>query len=65
MPLYVKSMEYYWELRQVFQVARQQAPCLLILDHIDKLVTEKLPSYFVSCSVLQNKYRRFSEAAYV
>jgi transitional endoplasmic reticulum ATPase len=45
-PLYVKSMEYYWELRQVFQMARQQAPCLLILEDIDTLVTEKLRSYF-------------------
>jgi SpoVK/Ycf46/Vps4 family AAA+-type ATPase len=50
-PLYVKSMEYYWELRRVFQVARQQAPCLLILEDIDTLVNEKLRSYFVSCAV--------------
>ena len=50
-PLYVKSMEYYWDVRQVFQVARQQAPCLLILEDIDTLVDENLRSYFVSCSV--------------
>jgi SpoVK/Ycf46/Vps4 family AAA+-type ATPase len=50
-PLYVKSMEASRDVRQVFQVARQQAPCLLILEDIDTLVNEKLRSYFVSCSV--------------
>ena len=50
-PLYVKSMRDHWDVRQVFQVARQQAPCLLILEDIDTLVDEKLRSYFVSCSV--------------
>lgn len=45
-PLYVKSMEYHWDLRQVFQMARQQAPSLLILEDIDTLVNEKLRSYF-------------------
>lgn len=43
--LYVESIEYYWELRRVFEVARQQSPCLLILEDIDALVTEQLQSY--------------------
>ena len=45
-PLYVKSLDYYWELRQVFQKARQQAPCLLILEDVDTLINENLRSYF-------------------
>ena len=61
-PLYVKSVEYYYQLRQVFQLARRQAPCLLILEDIDALITEQLRSYFVSCSVVQNKYHCCSEA---
>ena len=56
-PLHVKSMEYYLQLRQ--------AACLLSLEHIDTLVTERLRGYFVSCSVLQNKYRCCPEAVCV
>ena len=45
-PLYVKSMDYHWELRQVFRMARQQAPCLLILEDVDTLIKENMRSYF-------------------
>jgi hypothetical protein len=41
-------MEYYLELRQAFRLERQQATCLLILEHTDTPVTEELRSYFVS-----------------
>lgn len=45
-PLYVKSVQYSWDLHRVFEMARQQAPCLLILEDIDALVTQALRSYF-------------------
>lgn len=45
-PLYVKGMQYDWQMRNVFDMARQQAPCLLILEDVDTLVTKALRSYF-------------------
>ncbi len=45
-PLYVKSMKYNFQMREVFQKARQQSPCLLILEDVDTLVTADLRSYF-------------------
>lgn len=44
--LYVKSMTYAYEIRDVFVKARQMAPCLLILEDIDSLVAKNLTSYF-------------------
>jgi transitional endoplasmic reticulum ATPase len=44
--LYVKAIRYYFEIRSIFVIARQMAPCLLILEDIDTLVTEQLRSYF-------------------
>ena len=45
-PLYVKSIDYYWQLSEIFEIARQQAPCMLILEDIDTLIKENLRSYF-------------------
>ena len=33
-------------LRQIFSKARQTAPCLLLFEDIDSLVTEEVRSYF-------------------
>jgi transitional endoplasmic reticulum ATPase len=44
--LYVKAIRATWQISQIFQLARQMAPCLLILEDIDTLVTEQLRSYF-------------------
>ena len=44
--LYVKSIDYSYQMRAVFTIARQQAPCLLILEDVDALVTKDLRSYF-------------------
>ncbi len=44
--LYVKALTATYQIRTVFQLARQMAPCLLILEDIDTLVTEALRSYF-------------------
>ena len=50
--LYVKSLvarggpEY--AIRSIFLKARASAPCLLILEDIDSLVTDKVRSYFLN-----------------
>ena len=52
--LYVKSFsgtarpnpEY--AIRQVFQKARETAPCLLIFEDVDSLVTDATRSYFLN-----------------
>lgn len=44
--LYVKAIHFTFQISAVFQMARQMAPCLLILEDIDTLVTEQLRSYF-------------------
>ena len=44
--LYVKAISYSSEIGDIFQLARQMAPCLLILEDIDTLVTEQMRSYF-------------------
>lgn len=48
-PLYVKSVGgYEFYVKRMFEMARQQAPCLLILEDVDTLITEKLRSYFLN-----------------
>jgi SpoVK/Ycf46/Vps4 family AAA+-type ATPase len=44
--LYVKALRYTYQIGSVFSMARQMAPCLLILEDIDTLVTEQMRSYF-------------------
>ena len=44
--LYVKHAPTTWDIRNVFQQARLMAPCLLIFEDIDTVVTEKTRSYF-------------------
>lgn len=44
--LYVKSAPRRWDIRNIFQLARYQAPCLLIFEDIDTIVTPNSRSYF-------------------
>ncbi|KAI9813679.1 MAG: hypothetical protein M1827_003750 [Pycnora praestabilis] len=44
--MYVKSAPTTWSIRNVFVVARAMAPCLLILEDIDTIVTPQTRSYF-------------------
>lgn len=44
--LYVKAILYTYDISSIFNRARRMAPCLLILEDIDTLVTEALRSYF-------------------
>lgn len=44
--LYVKSAPRTWDIRRIFQLARYQAPCLLIFEDIDTIVTPNSRSYF-------------------
>ena len=44
--LYVKSAHQTWDIRAIFSQARYMAPCLLILEDIDTIVTPGSRSYF-------------------
>ena len=44
--LYVKSAQYTWDIRSIFQMARMLSPCLLVLEDIDTIVTSSTRSYF-------------------
>lgn len=44
--LYVKSAPNTYAIRSVFAMARAAAPCLLILEDIDTIVTPQTRSYF-------------------
>ena len=44
--LYVKSAPYTYSIRSVFLMARAMAPCLLIFEDIDTIVTPGVRSYF-------------------
>ncbi len=44
--LYVKAAPFTYDIRNVFQQARYMAPCLLIFEDIDTVVTNKTRSYF-------------------
>jgi transitional endoplasmic reticulum ATPase len=51
--LYVKSFETncqteQYAIRQIFQKARSQAPCLLIFEDLDSLVNDDIRSYFLN-----------------
>lgn len=51
--LYVKSLTTQcsteqWAIRQIFQKARDQAPCLLVFEDLDSLVGDKVRSYFLN-----------------
>ncbi|KAF5879048.1 putative atp-dependent zn protease protein [Botrytis fragariae] len=51
--LYVKSFDGEchgpkWAISTIFQKARKMAPCLLIFEDLDSLVTEKTRSYFLN-----------------
>lgn len=49
--LYVKSFTTWdpeYGIRRVFQKARETAPCLLILEDVDSLVTPTTRSYFLN-----------------
>lgn len=44
--LYVRSAVQTWEIQAVFEMARAEAPCLLVFEDIDTIVTEGTRSYF-------------------
>lgn len=44
--LYVKSAPYTWDIGAVFAQARRQAPCMLILEDVETIVTSETRSYF-------------------
>lgn len=44
--LYVKYAPYTWDIGQVFSKARQMAPCMLILEDVETIVTSDTRSYF-------------------
>jgi hypothetical protein len=44
--LYVKSAPYTWDIQDVFSQARALAPCMLILEDIETIVTPATRSYF-------------------
>ncbi|KAK4692287.1 hypothetical protein P7C71_g4885, partial [Lecanoromycetidae sp. Uapishka_2] len=44
--LYVKAAPRTWDIRNIFQQARNMAPCLLIFEDIDTIVTPGSRSYF-------------------
>ena len=44
--LYVKSAAYTWDIAAVFEQARALAPCMLILEDIETIVTSETRSYF-------------------
>lgn len=50
--LYVRSLDACsgpkWSLQEIFKKARHQAPCLLILEDLDSLVTNNTRSYFLN-----------------
>ncbi|KAI9651274.1 hypothetical protein NHQ30_001312 [Ciborinia camelliae] len=50
--LYVKSFSgdngQQWAINNIFQQARNMAPCLLIIEDLDSLVTDKTRSYFLN-----------------
>ena len=45
-PLYVKSALATYHIHMVFAFAREMAPCLLIFEDIDTIVTEATRAYF-------------------
>lgn len=46
--LYVKEARYTYNIEQVFNLARQLAPCLLVFEDIDTIVTAETRSYFLN-----------------
>lgn len=44
--LYVKSASTTYDIRSIFMQARYMAPCLLIFEDIDTIVTPESRSYF-------------------
>ena len=44
--LYVKSAPYTFDIKNIFALARIQAPCLLVLEDIDTIVNKQTRSYF-------------------
>ena len=43
--LYVKSASATYDIRNIWVVARRMAPCLLVLEDIDTIVTQKTRAY--------------------
>lgn len=50
--LYVRTLSSYagpeYALREIFDRARQQAPCLLVFEDLDSIVTDAVRSYFLN-----------------
>lgn len=49
--LYVKSLgssSDHYDIRSIFEKARDAAPCLLVFEDLDSLVTESVRSYFLN-----------------
>ena len=50
--LYVRTLASYggpeYALNQIFSKARQQAPCLLVFEDLDSIVTDSVRSYFLN-----------------
>lgn len=51
-PLYVKSFQSFmgeeWSMAQVFNKARQLAPCVLVLEDLDSLINDRNRSFFLN-----------------
>jgi len=45
--LYVKAAPHTYNISPIFEKARQIAPCLLVFEDIDTIVTEETRSYFL------------------
>ncbi|KAL8848377.1 MAG: hypothetical protein Q9221_006576 [Calogaya cf. arnoldii] len=50
--LYVRSLSSFsgpeWSIQTIFRQARAQAPCLLVFEDLDSLVTDRVRSYFLN-----------------
>lgn len=46
--LYVKSVSYSGEIREMFEKARAEAPCMLVLEDLDSFINNSNRSYFLN-----------------
>jgi AAA+ superfamily predicted ATPase len=44
--LYVKTAPSSYDIGSIFRFARSMTPCMLVLEDIDTIVTERIRSYF-------------------
>ena len=46
--IYVKNARETYDIRSIFQFARRQSPCMLILEDIDTIINNRNRSYFLN-----------------